>query len=504
MEGYEMESLKLCLGEIVLNDYLSGSLSDERKIEVEKQDARDTASIATAISKENELVFNEINNINRTVFSDVKEIQASRERLSSSISDFRGFAVQGMSDDAAEIYTNRSKLTETSRLRQYENALFRKEIDLGRSQASLSFGKNYEILLSDNTDADQKASAIESIEITRAGFERYFDSGELSLLEEKTKISVFKNLGKFEEAKELASTTKAFTPQDREATLNSIDRAMRASKTRNEKLFDESAAKVEPNWLQRLRAGDPTLEDDVEDWVYGGNDPEMLRKQVDLKEEWLKKLDSKVLTDKTSDIYTAWVAKVDLSPTTPVGKKTLREAIYAQVGPDRTKDLSIKEAEHLVTKLEGNLSNINTRSNSLHSRYQKLLTGQFNSRLFGKPKKTGSARRTYNEISLQLTQFANENPTATDKEWKEMFASSIEKDKKPFFLIRALQGASPLFGIVTKFQERRDDTIKDIPESAPEITSFKVGDTQPTADGTVYIMIKKGPTPAEDVWQRTQ
>ena len=55
------------------------------KIEVEKQEARDTASIADAVSKENELVFNEINNINRTVFSDVKEIQASRERLSSSI-----------------------------------------------------------------------------------------------------------------------------------------------------------------------------------------------------------------------------------------------------------------------------------------------------------------------------------------------------------------------------------------------------------------------------------
>lgn len=337
---------------------------------------------------------------------------------------------------------------------------------------------------------------------------------------EKNKIANLISVGGFEEAKELAKSTKAFTPQEREATLSSINRAQRANKTQNENLFNESAAKVEPGWLQRLRDGDLTLEGEIENWTYGGTDPEMLRKQVDLQEEWLKKLDSKVMTDQTSDIYTAWVAKVDLAPTTPVGDKPLREAIYAQVGPDRTKNLSIKEAEHLVTKLEGNLSNINTINQSFHTRYQRLLTGQFNTGMFGKPKKTGNARETYNRMALQLTQFSNENQTASNKEWKEMFDSLSEQEQEPGFLLRTLSTARkrgetfPLpgtfgflpnpFQISSFISDVRDSKFKEIPDSAPDVSSFKVGDTQATADGSVYIMIKKGATPAEDVWQLTQ
>jgi hypothetical protein len=479
-------------------------------IEREKQVARDDAAVANAVAGENRLVFDEVSRINRTVFGSVDDIKRERERLSTVISDNRDLVTQGMSDDAKQRFANRSVLSESARLGQFENALFRKEIDLGKSQASLNLGQNYEAFFSDATSVSQKEDALESIEETKKGFARYFDAGELESLEERTKISALKNLGKYEQAKDVAMKTKAFTPQDREAVLASIERAQKAGKTRNQELFDTAASKVEPNWLQRYRDGDPTLEDDIERWTYGGNDPEMIRKQVDLKEEWFKKLDSLPVKDRTSNIYAAWAAKVDLDPTAQVDGKSLREAIYAQVGPNREVNLSIKEAEALVTKLEGNLSGQNTADKANHSKFQGLLTAQWKAGLFGKPDKN-KTKETYNKLALQLTEFSINNPQASGREWQDTFDAIRDDNAEPFPFSRLLSGvfeAAEIVvpgvtitrGVFDKLTQARNDTLAAIPTQAPKITSFKVGDTQAAPDGTQYIMIKKGNTPAEDEW----
>lgn len=325
-----------------------------------------------------------------------------------------------------------------------------------------------------------------------------------------SRIATLVGSGQFDAARELAETTSAFDddPEKRNAAITSINRAARANKTRNEELFDVEAAKIEPNWLQRYRQGDPTLDAEILSWTSGVTDPEIIRKQVDFKEEWLKKLDSKPNKNKTSEVYSAWAAKVDLSPNDLVGGIPLRQAIYAQVGPDPSKDLSITEAESLVTKLEGNLSGQNTISNSLHSNAQKTLSAEFKAGFMGNPDRRGTKEK-FNKQALKITQFANDNPTASAKDWKEAIASIKAETKEPFSFSRLLSGILPRteeavregFGRIGK---QRDETFKAIPAQAPSVTSFKVGDTQPDRSGQQFIMIKKGATPVEDVWQPIQ
>jgi hypothetical protein len=204
------------------------------KIEQIKQRERDNASIADAISAENKLVNDEVNKIKNTVYASVDEINADRERLSTAISDHRDLVSAGMSERASGIFVNRSKITESSHLGTFENTLYRKELDLGRSKAKLNLGNSYEVLLSDVSTPSQKESAQESIDTTKVGYARYFKAGELELLEERIKISAYTNLGKYDQAIELASKTKAFTPQERESVINHINIVKRRKKDKQQ------------------------------------------------------------------------------------------------------------------------------------------------------------------------------------------------------------------------------------------------------------------------------
>lgn len=328
----------------------------------------------------------------------------------------------------------------------------------------------------------------------------------------KERVAVLTREGRYGEAATLTSDIPDIKETERNSILGGIGRAEKqsliANKTRGENQFNSEASKVEPDWLTRYRDGDVNLSEEIAKWTSGSVDPEIIRKEVDLKEEWLKKLDSKANENKTSEIYGAWVSKVDQDPTSPVGDKTLEQAIYAQVGPNPKTDLSIAEAEHLVTKLEGNIKAENIQDKANHDNAQKFLKVQFNAGLFSKANKSKTKER-YNGMALQLTQFSNSNPEATVKQWEDATKSIKEANKKPF-PFSSLLNLIPLAQVLkaknikSQIDTARDNALRDVSKNVPDATSFKVGDTQSSKDGTTYIMITKGKTPAEDVWQPIQ
>ena len=195
------------------------------RIERVKQTARDDAAFADAIAAENKLVFDEEQRIIDTVYGSVDEINADRERLNDLISGHRDLKLEGMSVRAGAAFSNSSKKSEAAKRAGLLNALYRKEIDVGRQSATLTIGQAYEVFFSDATTEAQKGVALESIKTTREGYAKYFNAGELALLEEKMKISAYINVGKFGAARELASKTKALGPIERGATLKNIDSA---------------------------------------------------------------------------------------------------------------------------------------------------------------------------------------------------------------------------------------------------------------------------------------
>ncbi|KKN28063.1 hypothetical protein LCGC14_0858140 [marine sediment metagenome] len=261
---------------------LSVSLARTERV---KQAARDDAAFADAIAAENKLVFDEINKIRSTVYGSTDEINTDRERLGDLISGHRDLRLEGMSTRAGAAFSNSSKKSQVARQAQIENALYRKEIDVGRQSASLTIGQAYEIIFSDATSDAQKRDAFESIETTRGGYAEYFKSGELELLEEGMKISAYINVGKFDKARELAAKTKALGPVERGATLQNIDSA--EARARNK-------AKTTSQFIQNA-ASDEMIEKLIEDPDFVGQEQfDALPFNEDNQKLW-----SKVLNDRT-------------------------------------------------------------------------------------------------------------------------------------------------------------------------------------------------------------
>ncbi len=290
---------------------------------------------------------------------------------------------------------------------------------------------------------------------------------------ETQRIAVLTGQGKYSEARKLVSKTLGLNPTEKESQLNIIDREERAAlnnrKKRSELELDTSAAQVEPNWLKNLEGGTLTR-GEILAWNPDVTDPDVIREVVDIKEEWIKKLSRPV---GSSSGYAKLIEKIDLNP-----QDFKASDIYAMVkpGPD---GISETEAPSLVDRLKRNQNPANSFNSALHSRYQAILKAQFVNDIIDVGNKKDNTNRQ-NEMSLAITEFANNNPEATTKDWNEFYNSLTREDSKNFGFLKAISIVSPAISLFRLIQTRRDEDLINLnptPETSKQKTKLRVGDT---------------------------
>ncbi len=303
------------------------------------------------------------------------------------------------------------------------------------------------------------------------------------------KLRIEDEINKVHGAIELASTTGDFgipkelaknpiIPETKQASLRTaISAAEKArennSKKQSELELDRSAAQVEPDWLERLRAGTLT-EAGILAWEPDLTHPDSIREAVDIKEEWLKKLSRPI---GTSSGYSKLIKDIDLRP-----QDFKASDIYAMVkpGPD---GITALEAPKLVDRLERNKNPGNSFNRSLHSRYQSILTSQFKNDIIDVGGKKANVNKQ-NEMALALTEFANTHPDADEKDFASFYEglTRSETGRFDFFdLVTTVSPALTVFNLVRGGTSRqRDESLINLnptPETSKGKTKLKVGDT---------------------------
>ncbi len=298
------------------------------------------------------------------------------------------------------------------------------------------------------------------------------------------------NNGEIEQAREVIDATEDSMLDEKEklAANRTISSIKTQVKTRDEIALEESAASVEPDWLEKWATGRLTMAEVIE-WSPSLTDPEAIRKHVDIQEEWIRKVGS---AQGKAIGYNAVVRDIDLNT-----KNWNPTRIYAQV----PKNITSPQATALVKHLKAVKSGGNSGSTALHSRYQAIAKSQQDIGAFGN-KNTDDSKNALNDISLKLTNFMVENPKATTDQWNKFYAETTTVRKKTGFLGKLFR-LTPI-GAGLRILDLRSQ-LKDLNprpgENVPQQGTFNEGDTLPDQKtGQVWMLIKKGNTPAEDVW----
>ncbi len=278
-----------------------------------------------------------------------------------------------------------------------------------------------------------------------------------------------------------------------EKDINALLKTARAEKTqrktRDEKILNDSAAKVENVWLDRWATGVLT-KSEVLAWNPPLTDPDAIREHADIQEEWIRKTS---LTEGKGKGWLKVMQDVDLNP-----KQWTPSRIYAQAPKFVTGDQAATIVAHWRTLREGKNSN----GAALHTRYQSIIKSQLDLDIFGRAK-GDKAKKSANEISLRATEFFRDTPDATNDQWRTFYDEVTQDRKKGNSLIGKLFRLTPLgaslriLGLRSRLKE-----LKPVPgENVPTQGTFNEGDTLPDPEtGEIFVLIKKGNTPAEDVW----
>jgi hypothetical protein len=261
--------------------------------------------------------------------------------------------------------------------------------------------------------------------------------------------------------------------------------------TRDEAILTKSAAEVEPDWLTRWISGTLTQQE-VLAWKPPITDPKSIREWNDIQEEWIRKIGQ---TAGKGNGWAAVMQDIDLNP-----KEWTPSRIYAQSPKLITPEDASKMVSHWRTLTEGK----NTGSTSLHTRYQSILTSQAKIGIFGKDfgKDTDDGRETtnkVNDISRQLTQFMINSPQASTDDWKKFNdTTTIKKKEQP--TLGLFKRLSPILTTIEIFKLR--GKLKQLEKAKASIQQIGVGREVVDKSGFTWVLIRKGKTPAEDVWRK--
>jgi len=192
------------------------------QIEQDKQVIRDNASLASANGDYNKAVADKINEAKRTTFTSIEQFIDFRKQAELDLDAIVKSSIGKMSSRAGQSFSNFAKSNKQNSLRQIEGIVWQKEIEFGQSDTLRQYSNKFEVLAGAGVSVEDILKD-PSLDIIETGMSPYWKTGELLKVRDRTLIDALVNVGRYEDARELAKSTTTFTSTERLAANNHIE-----------------------------------------------------------------------------------------------------------------------------------------------------------------------------------------------------------------------------------------------------------------------------------------
>lgn len=205
---------------------LGRGLSDIAKsffqIEQDKQVIRDNAALASANGDYDKAVADKINEAKKTTFTSIEQFADFRRQAEADLDTTVKSSIGKMSLKAGQTFINFAESNKQNSLRQIEGIVWQKEIEFGQSDTLRQYSNKFEVLTGAGVSVEDILKD-PSLDIIETGMNPYWRAGELVRARDRTLIDALANIGRYDDARELAKSTKAFTSTERIAANNHIE-----------------------------------------------------------------------------------------------------------------------------------------------------------------------------------------------------------------------------------------------------------------------------------------
>jgi len=196
-------------------------------IEAEKQMGRDSATLAEMKGDMDDFEFAEETAVEDVKVQKIKEFGELEESYSKRWNSKTKELLKNQNERVQEYFNNHIELRQDTARRNYHSRIWRKEESFGQGKGLSLYNKALR-----KGDLPGAIFALDSHAqyIPPKDVQRLKDIAPQAII--KYKVGAFKNAGEFDSARELASTSNVFTPEELSAVLSNIDTAERAKKTK--------------------------------------------------------------------------------------------------------------------------------------------------------------------------------------------------------------------------------------------------------------------------------
>jgi len=297
-------------------------------------------------------------------------------------------------------------------------------------------------------------------------------------------------------------------------------------KSEQEIQFDKAKATFESDWLAKYARKQLMDIREIQSANFGVTDPELISESIDVKNEWIGKAERqmaaiaagkkdpaeefnpKVYADLTKRILDNPSAVLDNDIINPIGKG-VESGITATQG---TTLMGLKNRLVDRDKTEDPVTR------NMLSRAHSILKAYYNAGLWGDLEDTKEGKEAamiWSEKAYQVDRFFQATEKPTFKEFEDFFESLTKDAERGFWnkLGKLFLMSSPLYQV-----GKIGKTIWDIRKVEGEIARKRklkaLGDEQQLGvlargmgdieivDRERWVLIKRGDTPAEDIWQK--
>lgn len=323
------------------------------KIEQDKQQIRDEAALADALSQDNNWEFQKQQEFRDKVYTNIGQINEDRKNVANEYDSFKNTRIAGMGKKAAAEYVNRSTMNRASSLRSLEGELYKNEVRLGQETASRNLGQQWNIFYSTEDRATQER-ALDTMKLLQKGTAKYFAPGQLEELNAKSEITVLKSLNRFDEAQEKLDSSIYYDAMQKEAETHNIESAKKRFELQLEKKGYDGEVATYDNFIQKLvfpkSETDELKLDDIEgstlkDNPKGQKDPSLS------KPKWRRWFDAINTKKQSISTIKGTDGLINVILNSNNGKKNTRDSYDALIELYATKKITKEELAYGYTKV---------------------------------------------------------------------------------------------------------------------------------------------------------
>jgi len=195
-------------------------------------------------------------------FTDIKQFDDFRKKVNTDLNAIEKNSISKMSYRAGQDFSNYTKKNRQAALRQIEYIVWRKEVEFQRNETGRQYTNLFERMASAGFSVEDMYKN-PSLDVIEDGMAPYWRAGELEEYRDQMLVGALVNVGRYDDARNLAKSTEVFTPTEKTAILKSIDIAER-TKAAKLKIAQEEYINAEQGRLIQLARKGQLTEDIIQ------------------------------------------------------------------------------------------------------------------------------------------------------------------------------------------------------------------------------------------------